>query len=840
MRHLLPVYLLLGLSGLTLLGPSVAAQPVPRAEADSLRRVLPRSKPDAGRVRLLLRLGQYCLFKPGELRADFDSANGYARQALQLTGRLKDPAGQAESLLLLSKIALEERNFAQARAYRGQALLRIGQVNDRARLAALWLAAGDCFQRTPDEVTGKMDAYGRALALYRQAGNKEGEAQALKEIADIHQFQGQYAQSLRELLEVLRIQKSIGFRHVHYTYDLLGYVHSVKGNYEHALPFALAALEGAKATGDTARLDLFYLRIAGIYKDLGQHRQALHAYRRLLARRQREGAGNEYILHCAGHISGRLLALNQPAQALDFLRQMLRRYPPVTPNEQFYAAVFLGEAYLKRQAYGPAETHFLKALELGKKHNFGLHTNEYDYIIAGNLNLSKLYAETGQYPRARYYLAQAFSLAEKQPKLLQISHLQLQAFKLDSLQGNLSSAIARYQRYKALNDSVFNERKSNQLIAFQVHYDTRQKEQNLKLKEKSIALLTQQSKAQQATIGQRQTERNALIGGTALLLSLLGLGYNRYRLKQQSNRQLHAQQQELQAQHEEMQAQHEEMQAQQEVLQAQQKEIHQKNAHLSELLSEKEALLAQKDTLIGEKEGLLQDKDSLLAGQRLLLADKERLLAEKERLLKEIHHRVKNNLQVVMSLLNSQATSLEDKAALSAIQESQHRVQAMALIHQRLYQSEQVARVEMASYINDLVGYLREAYTPLRPLRFHLSAEPIELDVTLAVPLGLIINEAVTNAFKYAFPEGRAGRVCVSLQRLAGCTYQLTIADDGVGLPAGYDPARSRSLGMTLLHGFSAQLGGELTLTSEGGLTIRLVFEEEQLSPVADAAQYAC
>jgi two-component sensor histidine kinase len=209
----------------------------------------------------------------------------------------------------------------------------------------------------------------------------------------------------------------------------------------------------------------------------------------------------------------------------------------------------------------------------------------------------------------------------------------------------------------------------------------------------------------------------------------------------------------------------------------------------------------------------------------------QQLLTEKECMLKEIHHRVKNNLQVVMSLLNSQADFLEDKAALSAIQESQHRVRAIALIHQKLYQSEGVARIPMHDYIGEVVAYLRESYCLHHTVRFELQVEPIKLDVTQAVPLGLIINEVITNAFKYAFPDGRPGTVRLSLHRLAKAAYQLTIADNGVGLPAHYDPSRSPSLGMTLLHGFSSQLGGELTITSPSGLTINLVFQEEQLSP---------
>jgi two-component sensor histidine kinase len=192
---------------------------------------------------------------------------------------------------------------------------------------------------------------------------------------------------------------------------------------------------------------------------------------------------------------------------------------------------------------------------------------------------------------------------------------------------------------------------------------------------------------------------------------------------------------------------------------------------------------------------------------------------------------VKNNLQIVMSLLNSQADSLQDQAALLAIQESQHRVQAMALIHQKLYQAEGMARIHMPAYIEEVVAYLTDSYRLEQGVCFYAEADDIELDVTQAVPLGLIINEAITNALKYAFPGGRAGRVVVALQRLDGASFRLTVADDGVGLPEGYDPSQSRSLGMTLLHGFSAQLGGQLTIASPPGLTITLQFQEEQISP---------
>jgi two-component sensor histidine kinase len=145
----------------------------------------------------------------------------------------------------------------------------------------------------------------------------------------------------------------------------------------------------------------------------------------------------------------------------------------------------------------------------------------------------------------------------------------------------------------------------------------------------------------------------------------------------------------------------------------------------------------------------------------------------------------------------------------------------------------------MNSYIEEVVAYLNNSYSLYRPVRFEVEVEDIELDVTLAVPLGLIINEAITNAFKYAFPDERSGTITVHLKRVEEASYDLMIADDGVGLPANYDPSRSRSLGMTLIHGFSRQLGGKLTITSSVGMCINLVFQEEDLHPTYNKASYA-
>ncbi|SEW43031.1 Two-component sensor histidine kinase, contains HisKA and HATPase domains [Chitinophaga sp. YR573] len=207
----------------------------------------------------------------------------------------------------------------------------------------------------------------------------------------------------------------------------------------------------------------------------------------------------------------------------------------------------------------------------------------------------------------------------------------------------------------------------------------------------------------------------------------------------------------------------------------------------------------------------------------------KKLLGEKEWLLKEIHHRVKNNLQIVISLLNTQSAYLDNEDALTAIRNSQYRMHAMSLIHQKLYQSDNLDCIEMSWYIRELVSYMQESFNTTNRIVFMLQVEKVEMDVAKAVPLGLILNEAISNAIKYAFPGNRAGEVIISLKRLHGTTYQLNISDNGVGLPEDFEPENTDSLGMSLMHGLSEQLEGTFNIKNDNGLKIEIVFNNHQL-----------
>jgi PAS domain S-box-containing protein len=228
-------------------------------------------------------------------------------------------------------------------------------------------------------------------------------------------------------------------------------------------------------------------------------------------------------------------------------------------------------------------------------------------------------------------------------------------------------------------------------------------------------------------------------------------------------------------------------------------------------------------------------------------------LREKEVLLKEIHHRVKNNLQVISGLLTLQAEQSNDERVQRLLKESQSRIWTMALIHQTLYQSGNLAAIDMAEYIRTLSGNLLSSQARVAmPPTVSFDLLPVQLAIDKAIPLALIINELLTNTLKHAFPDGRAGEIRISLQERRGVkfyaptedtgaipgggtsrrapTHELTVADNGVGLPEGFDATNQKSLGLQLVTMLTKQLDGALAIESCGGTSVSIAFNGNEKS----------
>jgi two-component sensor histidine kinase len=331
----------------------------------------------------------------------------------------------------------------------------------------------------------------------------------------------------------------------------------------------------------------------------------------------------------------------------------------------------------------------------------------------------------------------------------------------DSINKNYLSALRHLNQYLHLKDAVLEIAKQQQIRQLQVQYQTVRKDLEIRSREKNIHLLTNQNNLTSRNIQQARSIRNIEIVVVIAAALLLALSFLQYRLKKLANLRL----------------------------ENQQNAINLKN-------------------------------DSL----QYLAKQKDLLLEEKELLIKEIHHRVKNNLQVVISLLNTQSAYLNDPKASAAIRQSQHRMQSISLIHQKLYQSESRALINMKEYTQELVQYLQQSFETGTRIAFKLEIADIDLDVLRAVPLGLILNEAITNAIKHAFPAGGEGFIKIELNCINGDLLKLSVTDNGTGLPPEFSIDICQSLGINLIKGMCKQISGRLALENGKGLFITIEF----------------
>jgi two-component system, sensor histidine kinase PdtaS len=446
------------------------------------------------------------------------------------------------------------------------------------------------------------------------------------------------------------------------------------------------------------------------------------------------------------------LMIKRPREALSIMKSFQSKYHIDHPGVLHELDNRFQSAYLQLKDYEMAAKYTGRIKASLNDMNVNSHTRQ-----ASCLGIIGYYLETHVYDSVARYL-KVYTTFPATDKLADKAKLHLWWFQVDSAQGRYLSAIKHYQQCRVISDSMYNIEKAKELAEMQVRFDTEKKDHDLDTKERSIQLLTKEKQLQESHLKEAKLLRNITFGGLALMGIIVGLLYNRYRLKQRSNR----------------------------ILEAKQKEINDKN-------------------------------DSL-----------QKLVTEKEWLLKEIHHRVKNNLHIVMSLLNTQSAYLKDEAALQAIQDSQHRVHSMSLIHQKLYQTDNVSAIDMPVYIAELVNYLKESFQGKQYIHFALDVDKIELDVSQAVPIGLILNEAITNAIKYAFPEGRNGHISINMKQKKDNKIVLTIQDDGVGLPDDFDITQTHSLGMSLMQGLSEDVDGGFAIDSDHGTKITIAFVQEQ------------
>jgi len=205
----------------------------------------------------------------------------------------------------------------------------------------------------------------------------------------------------------------------------------------------------------------------------------------------------------------------------------------------------------------------------------------------------------------------------------------------------------------------------------------------------------------------------------------------------------------------------------------------------------------------------------------------EYALREKEVLLREVHHRVKNNMAIVSSLLNMQSGYVDDEKHLQMFRESQGRIRSMALVHEQLYQSDDFAHIKVQDYIRSLSESINNTFGAGHGVHMVLDVDEIELDIETLIPCGLIINELMTNSFKHAFNGQDSPELHITLKKQDRDKASLSIADNGTGLPEGFDISLSGGLGFKLIEALISQIDGSLKIKSGDGMSAQITFPVE-------------
>ncbi|MCF7913226.1 MAG: tetratricopeptide repeat protein [Candidatus Cloacimonetes bacterium] len=254
-------------------------------------------------------------------------------------------------------------------------------------------------------------------------------------------------------------------------------------------------------------------------------------------------------------------------------------------------------------------------------------------------------------------------------------------------------------------------------------------------------------------------------------------------------------------------------------------EVHERSRTENELKKIKSELEQRVTLRTSELTRLNESLQKEVSDRRQYQEKLELSLEEKDVMMKEIHHRVKNNMQVISSLLKMQANYIDDETIVGIFDDSYHRVKSMSLIHEKLYRSNDLARIDFQDYVKSLTSLLMNTFTPPCQIDFEFDLKNILLDVNIAIPCGLIINEIITNSLKYAFANKTHGKVVIQMTHDLFSGYILKIKDNGIGLPDDFDVNKTRSLGMRLVYLLSEdQLEGKVDIVSDHGTEFTITF----------------
>ncbi|WP_143167092.1 histidine kinase dimerization/phosphoacceptor domain -containing protein [Mucilaginibacter sp. OK098] len=740
------------------------ANSIPIDSTQLLKKELLRKQPDSLRVKSMIHLSNYLINKPDATNKQLDSAKSLMNTGIVLAKKIRSLSLELKcrQTLLTNKLIFSKDTTGAAQGY--NALIEtFHQANDLEGEADCWKDHGMILRELTKDFRGAVSCNVKAELLYQKLSNNYGVANARKAISIILTKEGRLTEAADELSKAYRYFKEAGrgFEKISCEIELAS-LYWKMGNTQQALYFNSEALKSAKMINDDRLIAVATNSLGRQFYNLEMYAEALPYLEGSLASTRKTKSQSDYSIALLCVIDDRV-KLKSTAGLLQYLIKADRAMPSVKDIDRINIYCSYGLVYSNIGLPDKAEIWFLKMMStfdtLEKKKTFG--NNAHLFLQTYNKTIGDFYIGAHRFEKARPYFEKVLALPKKFISPASESDVHLALYRIDSASGNYISGIRHLQKYHRLHESLFNASSANQIAGLKARYAEDQRS-------KDLVILKSQQRAQSVLVQNTKLERNITLGGIAAILILACLAYWAYRKKQKINRHL----------------------------EFQKEKIDHQNVSLK---------------------SLLEDKD-------LLLAEKEILLTEKDWLLKEVHHRVKNNLQVITGLLNFQTSSTSKAEVLDAIKISRNRIQAISLIHLKLSNGNNLASLNMQSYVSELISHLRDVFDlPAQFIIFNKNIEPIDIDLKQAVPIGLILNEAITNSIKYAFDK-KGGAISLGLKLIDEQTLLLEIADNGKGIPDDLDPFKTESLGFKIMRGLSAQLKGNFQLESNPGTRIAIRF----------------
>ncbi|SDI75801.1 tetratricopeptide repeat-containing sensor histidine kinase [Mucilaginibacter gossypii] len=711
------------------------------------------------KARLLLLIAERGVFNFPPDSKEYIQAMPLINQASAAAKKAGSTKWMNECFVLTGKFYFNRGNVACGKRAFMDIIQSFHQSGETENVARTWSQLGTYMPENNNTYRDIIYSNEMAVKYYRQANNLKEAGYSLRDLVIIRGNHGQIVQAEKDLLEMLRLFSECHEPLSITTYYIVSDFYRFNGRYDKALDWGFA---GVKAAGDNPDKQIRpYIALGNTYAALKKFDKAIQFYQIVLQYDISKSDRDKYV-DCY-KIANFMASGGAPKKAFRFLNDFLKKYPTLSVNNRELFASTYGYIYDLLGNQNLAEQSYLEMLRLDQAadQENGKRIG-YHLTLAGGgalFIIGKYYTQHHRFKEGKKYLEASLKDPQYFDRDQELDTHKL-LFKADSALGNFIPAIRHFARHKALDDSINNLAARQKISELNIKYEADKKS-------KDIKLLENKQKLQEAVIERSNTIRDVMIGGVVVLLLLATLAFWGFKSKQKINRRLESQQEAINTQ----------------------------NIILQRLLYEKDGLLADKD-------GLLKEKDWLL---------------------REVHHRVKNNLQIIMSLLRAQAGFLQNADAKEAIAESENRVNAIALIHQKLYNNDQIATINMPAYVSDLVNNLSNGLG-VKKIKFIQAIDSLHIELSQAVPVGLILNEAITNAVKYAF-NGEAGQITISFAKGEHDLVKLTVADNGRGLPENFDAMQNKSLGLQMMNGLTRQLRGVFEISGLGGVTVSLRFK---------------